>query len=697
MTSVRAIGRDRLLTAALIGLVLFAMAFIWFVRYAQSIEAQDARVVTAAARQIERSHRLSTSAVLLGSGLATEASEIRSLLDILNRTHHALRFGDRELNMPGAGNAEAIIKYTELDATYREMTVAAQMLLDDATDPDALSALLSNAETFEMEMAEIGTVLEQEAATRTNLFNRLEIGTIALGFIITVGVVLVIGPTGRRRQVAAAASRAARNADDVDHLTGLPRRGAVRDHLVGVLDRRRRDDDLIGLLMVGIEEPSERDGDHTSDRVIQESARALRGTLRSTDLIGRVGRNQFAILLGGLHRAEDAGRVAAKVLDALHEVGDEEARVMVVASAGIAVAPMDADAADELLQRAMLALQAARSSGGATYRYYSPEVRTAANGTLQLSERLRVALDLGKGLRLAYQPKIRLTDGAVVGAEALARWSDDELGDVEPLQFIPVAEQSDLILHLGAWVIDEACRQIALWESEGISIPVSVNVSPRQLRQGDLDDVVAAALARHGIAASQLELEITEAVLLEEKERPLYKIRSLRGLGVRISVDDFGTGYSALSYLKRFPIDTLKIDQSFIREMSEGSNDAAISTAIIALAHSLDLDVVAEGIETDEQLWILQDLGCDIGQGFLFARPMPPGRVAAFTIAMTQQLNAYAADPTNDEGEEHAPDVYEVNEAAAGEYPPPAIVAPIDEVESTTSPSDHRFRPEKLA
>jgi len=687
MTSVRAVARDRLLTGSLIGLVLFSMAFIWFVRYAQSVEEQDARMVTAVTRQIERSHRLSTSAVLLDSGLATEASEMRSLLEILDRTHHALRFGDRELSMPGATNAEAIIEFTELDATYREMTTAARVLLDDTTDPDTLPTLLASAEAFEISMAEIGTALEEDAASRTALFNRLEIGTIALGFIITVAVVLVIGPTGRRRQVAAAASRAARNADDVDHLTGLPRRTSVRDHLVGVLDRRRRDDDLIGLLMVGIEEPSDGDADRTSDRVIQESARALRSTLRATDLIGRVGRNQFAILLGGLHRAEDAGRVAGKVLDALHEVGDEEARLMVVASAGIAVAPMDADEADDLLKRAMLALQAARSSGGATYRYYSPEVRTAANGTLQLSERLRVALDLGKGLRLAYQPKIRLTDGAVVGAEALARWSDDELGDVEPLQFIPVAEQSDLILHLGAWVIDEACRQIALWEGEGISIPVSVNVSPRQLRQGDLDEVVASALARHGVPASQLELEITEAVLLEEKERPLYKIRSLRGLGVRISVDDFGTGYSALSYLKRFPIDTLKIDQSFIRELSEGSNDTAISTAIIALAHSLDLDVVAEGIETDEQLWILQDLGCDIGQGFLFARPMPPGRVAAFTIAMAQQL---AAHPVN------GPDLT-VGPAHTEVHPSQAVVAPIDDEGATTSTSDHRFRPEKLA
>ena len=216
---------------------------------------------------------------------------------------------------------------------------------------------------------------------------------------------------------------------------------------------------------------------------------------------------------------------------------------------------------------------------------------------------------------------------------------------------------------------------------------MSVNVSPRQLRQGDLDEVVAAALARHGVPASQLELEITEAVLLEEKERPLYKIRSLRGLGVRISVDDFGTGYSALSYLKRFPIDTLKIDQSFIRELSKGSDDAAISTAIIALAHSLDLDVVAEGIETDEQLWILQELGCDIGQGFLFARPMPPGRVAAFTIAMAQQLEEHG-------GAVEAP---EEEPGLSSEYDPPSIVAPVADIESPTSTSDHRFRPEKLA
>lgn len=682
MSAMRAIARDRLLTSALIGLVVFAMTFIWFVSYRRSTQAEDVRVVSAAARQIDRSNRLTGAALLLEAGDDAAATEIRSLLDLLDRTHHALRFGDRELNMPGTTNAEVIILFTGLETMYQEMVTAARVLAEGSTTGDQLATLLTSAGEFEQTMTEIGVILEQEAADRATLLDRIEIGSIAIGFMITLAVVLVISPSSRRRQVAAAASRADRNADDVDHLTGLPRRSAFRDHVVGVLDGRRRDDDLIGLVMVGIEEPSERVGERTSDRVIQEGARALRRTLRSTDLVSRVGNDQFAVLLGGLHRAEDAGRVAAKILDSLHEVGDEEARLMVVASAGVAVAPIDADSADELLQRAMLALQAARSSGGATYRYYSPEVRLAANGSLQIGERLRVALDLGKGLRLAYQPKIRLTDGAVVGAEALARWSDPELGDVEPPRFIPVAEQSDLILQLGAWVIDEACRQIAAWEADGISIPVSVNVSPRQVRQGDLDEVIAAALARHGVPASQLELEITEAVLLEEKERPLYRIRSLRGLGVRISVDDFGTGYSALSYLKRFPIDTLKIDQSFIRELSRNSDDTAISTAIISLAHSLDLDVVAEGIETDEQLWILQELGCDIGQGYLFARPMPPGRVAAFAVAMTEQLERQMETAESS-------DVGGASIALASTSDEPAA-------ESTTSTSDHRFRSEQL-
>ena len=373
-------------------------------------------------------------------------------------------------------------------------------------------------------------------------------------------------------------------------------------------------------------------GHDTGDRLLQETANRLRRCVRASDTVARFNGDHFVVLLEGNHRAEDAAIVARKVLEDLNapfEVGG--GTIAASASIGIAVAPIDAEKADQLLDRAHLAMQAATRLGRATYQYFSPELKAAAFGKLELLDGLRRALERGTELRLAYQPKINLRTGQVAGVEALLRWQHPELGEVLPDQFIPVAEETELILPLGRWVIETACRQAAAWRLNGVGdVPVSVNVSARQFRNGDLVEVIAAELERSGLPAEFFEIELTEGVLMDDTERSRGILDELRVLGVGIAIDDFGTGYSSLSYLKRFPIDCLKIDQSFIQELSEGSNDAAISTAIIALAHSLDLEVIAEGVEELGQLGVLKALDCDIVQGFLFARPMPAASLGAF-------------------------------------------------------------------
>lgn len=449
-----------------------------------------------------------------------------------------------------------------------------------------------------------------------------------------IGLIALIGSVAAKRHPDPRHRRSrGHHPSQVDPLTGLGRIDAVRDRLSGLLATGSPSGGFVAMLAVGIQPEHEHFlplSRAQLDAALLATSRRLRAAVRATDTVARLARDELAVALPPSPRVEDPGRVASKILGALDksiDVGD--AVVVPNPRVGVAIAPLDAVTADGLIQRARLARRAASDSPAAVYRSYSEDLAPTELGTIEMQEHLRAALEADDGqLWVAYQPKIDLTTERVVGFEALARWNHPSRGTVPPSEFIRVAEETDLILDLGLWVLNQVCAQIAAWATHiDQHMPVSVNVSGRQFEDPSLATTIREVLQRHQVPANLLELELTEGVLLEDRQDLVTMMHELRELGVKIAVDDFGTGYSALSYLKRFPIDVLKIDRAFIRDLNGDDGDEAISTAIIAMAHSLALEVVAEGVETPEQLHVLQALGCDTAQGFYFAHPAPPAEI----------------------------------------------------------------------
>jgi diguanylate cyclase (GGDEF)-like protein len=366
-------------------------------------------------------------------------------------------------------------------------------------------------------------------------------------------------------------------------------------------------------------------GDAGGNELLKGVARRMEGCIRGTDTVARLGGDEFAIILEDLSDAQDAATVAQDILQAFSEPfildGHE---VPMSASIGLAVRPPSEG--DELLKDAETAMRRAKERGRNSYEFFTQEMNVQALERLTLQNRLRRALEREE-FWLCYQPRVDLATGGIVGVEALLRWQSSDLGGVSAATFVPVLEETSLIVPVGEWVLRTACRQARTWQENGAGryLRVAVNLSARQFGREDFVDTVARALKECGLDPRCLEMEITESLLMENVEassRMLEQLKRTLG-GVRISIDDFGTGHSSLSYLKSFPIDLLKIDSSFIRNLATDPHDAAITTAIIGLAHSLRLKVIAEGVETEEQLAFLQNKGCDEAQGYYFARPLP--------------------------------------------------------------------------
>lgn len=632
LTTLRAVLDDRLLTIVLVTLVIFSMAFTWFLVIAHGIRTTHRELIHVIDEQISTSSELAAAALLYADGDSTRASGLEARLSQLEILHEGLVQGDAQIGLPGPRTAGERASLEALEPTFAELRDGTRAML---TFPTRLRAetVVAAAEAYRSQLTPIGMGFIDTAGRHALLLVRWEIVGVAIGFSIAIGASMLLRPFAQRhREAQGLAGPDRRNPTHFDHLTGLPKRAAFRDRIAASVRHSRKAEGFVGLLLVSVDEQPGVPIAPTSpigDRIRQEVAAALRRTLRSTDLVARAGRDEFAVLIERARRAEDVGRVGEKVLAAAATpiiVGTDA--ISPVPSVGIAIAPADSRSGDELFRMATAAMQQVRRAGGGHYRFYSPELQHQSHGILQVEDGLMEALRTGEGLWLAYQPRVRVTDRQVMGFEALIRWTHDELGALLPDEFIPIAEQSDLIIELGNWVVYEACRQVSVWQSAGVQTgPVSINVSPRQLRQGDLYEVVSDAMRRYSVRPEMLELEITEAVLLDDEAKPMSRIRDLRALGLRISIDDFGTGYSSLSYLKRFPIDALKIDRSFIQGLTEGSNDTAIAKAIVALGHTLGMEVVAEGVETESQFEVLQELGCDSAQGFLFGEPMPAGAV----------------------------------------------------------------------
>ncbi len=418
-----------------------------------------------------------------------------------------------------------------------------------------------------------------------------------------------------------------------DSLTGLPNRAWFVEQLAEAMGQALAHGEQMAVLLLNLDrfkDVNDSYGHAVGDEVLRHTAQQVRQSLRPGDLMGRMAGDEIAVLARDLRHKDGAAAVARHLINAAGEAWTtpDGIEVMAGVSVGISMFPEHARDAEQLLQGAHSAVYGAKARGRSAYCFFDESMIQAARERLEMEARLRTALAQGQ-LLLHYQPQVNVATGRIEGAEALVRWQDPEEGLISPARFISVAETSGLIGPLGRWVLHEACRQAQLWRTDGLpALRMAVNVSPRQFHLDDIAACAAQALAASGLPAHCLELELTESALAERPEEMRQVLQRLRVQGVRIAVDDFGTGYSSLVHLKRFPIDVLKIDQGFMRDIPASADDMAISATIIAMGHSLGLSVLAEGVETQEQLAFLRERGCNSYQGYLCSRPVPAEQFA---------------------------------------------------------------------
>lgn len=411
-----------------------------------------------------------------------------------------------------------------------------------------------------------------------------------------------------------------------DELTGLANRWLFQLQLKQALLRVERSRQRVAVLFLDLDRfktINDTFGHAVGDELLVLASRRIQGVLRASDMLARMGGDEFAILLTDLQHPDEAVTVAMKILASLQEPFDlHEQQVYSGGSVGLAYYPDDARDSDTLLRYADLAMYQAKHSGRGSYACYSQELDRRTHEDMLLYARLKAALK-DQLLCLHYQPQVELQDGRLVGAEALLRWHDPVLGQVAPDRFIPLAEATGLILPLADWVLEAACRQIAAWQRAGTPVRVAVNISAHQLQQGQLAERVRTTLARTGAQARWLELEITETVAMTQPRQALEQLRTLVELGCSVALDDFGTGYSSLAHLKTLPVSKIKVDKSFVQDITDDPNDDVIVQTIIGMARNLGLDVIAEGVETEAQRNRLSLYGCRACQGYLFYRPLP--------------------------------------------------------------------------
>ena len=448
----------------------------------------------------------------------------------------------------------------------------------------------------------------------------------------------VIGSVLVFRDVSTARAMAEQIAHSAEHdfLTGLPNRLLLNDRVNQAIALAQRNKERVALLFLdidGFKHINDSLGHPTGDKLLQCIANRLRDCIRAPDTVSRQGGDEFIVLLQGVKQPEDVAVAASRLLKSVAEAYSmSQHNLHITTSIGVSLYPEDGGDAETLIKNADTALYQAKENGRQSYQFFKPEMNIKAVDRQSIEEDLRRALER-KEFTLHYQPKINLATGAITGAEALLRWSHPTRGSVSPAQFIPIAEDSGLILPIGAWVLREACRQAQVWTEAGLLAgTIAVNVSTIELRSEDFLEELFSTLRQTELDPRSLELEVTESALMKNSEIAASLLQNIREAGVRIAIDDFGTGYSSLSYLKRFPLDALKIDQSFIRQITISPNDTAIVSAIISMGRSLGLRVIAEGVETAEDLTFLQDQECDEAQGYYFSRPVPADQFAELLV-----------------------------------------------------------------
>ncbi len=440
-----------------------------------------------------------------------------------------------------------------------------------------------------------------------------------------------------------------------DTLTGLPNRDMFKEYAGRLLAAAQRDGTRAAVLLMDLDRfkrINDSLGHGAGDELLKEVAVRISNCVRQSDLIAKLhnmddlpyslarpGGDEFMLLIRGLERTDGVANFVQRLLTEMSRpLLTSQHEIFVSASIGIALFPDDGDQQETLLSNADIALGHAKEAGGGCFRFYAKEMNQWANERINLEARLNRAIENGE-LQLHYQPQISLSSGETVGFEALLRWYPEGGKPVPPNEFIPIAEETGLILEIGAWVLNRACQQLKTWQEQGYSlVPVAVNLSARQFTDQDLVKMILHELASVGLSPELLELELTERIIMRDVEDNRVKLQALKDIGVKLSVDDFGTGYSSMNYLKRFPLDVLKIDRSFVMDLDTDTNDEAIIRAIVALSKGLGLSTIAEGVETERQQKLLRSIGCDLMQGYLISRPLPADQAVAFlTPSATHQ------------------------------------------------------------
>ena len=420
-----------------------------------------------------------------------------------------------------------------------------------------------------------------------------------------------------------------------DHLTGLPNRLLLNDRLEQALAMGRRHKSLVAILFLDIDRfkvINDTLGHAVGDELIKAVAQRLKKHLRDTDTVARLGGDEYTVLLQDVNGIESVTRVVENIFAIFKEPFDIKGHeLFLTASIGISVYPDDGTDSETLLKNADIAMYMAKDEGRNAYRFYTTAMNARTIERLELENGLRKAIERDE-LLLHYQPQIDIGTGEVVGVETLVRWHERERGIIrQPADFIPIAEETGLIVPIGEWVLRKACEENRKWQDKGLKpVRIAVNLSLRQFKQKDFVKAVSGIIKDTALAPEYLELELTESIVMKDGESTIEALRELKAMGIRLSIDDFGTGYSSLVYLKRMPIDVLKIDISFVRDITTDPDDAAIADTIIRMAHSLKLEVIAEGVETREQLEFLRNLQCDKFQGFLISRPVTSAEVEEF-------------------------------------------------------------------
>ncbi|MEZ4483428.1 MAG: EAL domain-containing protein [Syntrophotaleaceae bacterium] len=423
-----------------------------------------------------------------------------------------------------------------------------------------------------------------------------------------------------------------------DTLTDLPNRLLFHDRLHHAIAKASRMRQKLALLFLDLDRfknINDSLGHEMGDRVLQHVANRLLSIIRVSDTLARLGGDEFVIALEQDTDSRDISIVAQKIIDTLSSAFHiNRNELYITTSIGISLYPANGETTESLMKAADVAMYRAKEKGRNNFQFFTEDMNERAHEALFLENNLRKAIN-NRELVLHYQPQVEISTGKMTGMEALVRWEHPQLGLIPPDKFIPMAEETGLIIPLGQWVIKAACQQNLFWQQAGYPpFKVAVNISPRQFRHGHLIDSVTEALRESGLAANWLELEITENLLVEDIEETISLMDSLNGMGVSLAIDDFGTGYSSMSYLHRFPLSKLKIDRSFIQNIGSRNGNHAIVEAIIALARALNLEVIAEGIENQSQVAFLEERGCRYGQGFHFSRPIPSGVFEQFMLQM---------------------------------------------------------------